>query len=99
MRIVVEACKKNTSYFKTYMDNKLICISPTPMLTAARILKRAGFSDLEPIEMYHKGKEENWAARTTVGEAAPWRLQDHPRYGFKWVKIDPLVPPNIEENT
>lgn len=93
MKITIKECPGNTSYFFAYLDGKKICCSRTPLLTCARIFQRAGVSDDEEILMY-TGDRDYWSLRSTVGKAAKWVLQEHPKYGFRWKPYVDRKPPD-----
>jgi hypothetical protein len=78
VEIVVRPCASGRGRFQAVFAGEVLCASRTPLLTAARVLRRRGISDDTPLVMRHEGSAVI-AMRTTVGVAAGLRVVDSDR--------------------
>jgi hypothetical protein len=101
--ISITVCSVGRGRFAAFLDGRMLCVSKTPLLSAARVLQAEGVSATTRLEMVHEGSAIV-AIRTTVGVAAglrvsetgsmprfvPWRLDQLPcNSGFACTVDDP----------
>jgi hypothetical protein len=61
--------------FAAHLGDRMLCVSETPLLSAARVLQAAGIPAATRLEMIHEGSVIV-AMRTTVGVAAGLRVSE-----------------------
>lgn len=61
--------------FAAFLDDRLLCVSETPLLSAARVLQAEGLPATTRLEMIHEASA-TVAMRTTVGVAAGLRVSE-----------------------
>jgi hypothetical protein len=61
--------------FAAFLGDRLLCVSETPLLPAARVLQAEGISAATRLEMIHEGSA-TVAMRSTVGVAAGFRVSE-----------------------
>jgi hypothetical protein len=61
--------------FAAYLGDRMLCVSETPLLSAARVLQAEGVPATTRLEMIHEGSAIV-AMRTTVGVAAGLRVSE-----------------------
>ncbi len=61
--------------FAAHLDDRLLCVSETPLLSAARVLQAEGVPATTRLEMIHEGSA-TVAMRMTVGVAAGLRVSE-----------------------
>lgn len=87
MNIVVEHCE--APFFVATISGQFLCRSKTPLLSAARILLKAGANPAEELTMIRE--DGVVSMRTTVGDAASLTVAEpdsYPPRFRKWVPFD-----------
>ncbi|KRE03560.1 hypothetical protein ASE63_25975 [Bosea sp. Root381] len=66
--------------FRSYLGTRLLCTSPTPFLSSARVLLREGVDPSTPLEMTREGSDAV-DLRSTVGVAARFTVSENDHEG------------------
>ena len=74
--------------YEALMDGRHICVSHTPLLSAARALQKAGLPDHVVITMHHEGSLFP-SMSMTIGQAAGLRVRETPKDGPFIVAYNP----------
>ena len=87
--IVVEPSRDGRSLgsFKAYLGSRVLCVSRTPFLSAARVLRKEGVPPDTVITMRHAGSPVV-SLRSTVGHAAKLTVREDHR-GARFVPYRP----------
>jgi hypothetical protein len=86
VEIVVRPCASGRGRFQAVFAGEVLCASRTPLLTAARVLRRRGISDDTPLVMRHEGSAVI-AMRTTVGVAVGLTAEDRNRGTARFTRL------------
>jgi hypothetical protein len=70
------------------LNGRLLCISRTPFLSAARVLLDEGV-DPETVLTSTREGSDTVSLRSTLGEAAKWTVLENERHGPKRVRYSP----------
>jgi hypothetical protein len=73
--ISITVCSVGRGRFAAFLDARMLCVSQTPLLSAARVLQAEGVSATTRLEMVHEGSAIV-AMGTTVGVAAGHRVSE-----------------------
>ncbi len=67
--VEIEVVPRANGFFAAFVDGREVCVSRTPLLAAARVLRQQGTAPSAVLCMRHQGSR-TIALRSTVGYAA-----------------------------
>ncbi|MGF9764820.1 hypothetical protein AAII07_58100 [Microvirga sp. 0TCS3.31] len=73
--ISITVCSLGRGRFAAFLDDRMLCVSETPLLSAARVLQAEAVPATTRLEMIHE-ESAIVAMRTTVGVAAGYRVSE-----------------------